>query len=104
MKIKMIMSSIILALGLTACGLDLGDEVSTYTNSLNTTTITDSYNENQEQILEDGYTPDEPGVCESGFFWCSIEQKCLPTIDGATCPLAHTDSEEAEAQEISDNS
>ena len=70
-------------------------------NSVSDSTVT--YSEEQEQILADGYIPDEEGVCASGFFWCSIESKCLPAVDGETCSLGNTDEEEAEATEISEN-
>ena len=110
-KFLMITILAILALSLNACVPDY--------KSGNTTTNTDSYNDNsvdnsirdsnvtytdtQETIISDGYMPETEGICESGFFWCSTEGKCLPTIDGATCPLAHTEEEEAEIQEILDN-
>lgn len=93
----------ILSLGLTGCVPDISGDTNSYADSFNTTTNTDSnnvYTSEQEGILEDGYTPDEDGVCSDGYFWCSIEGKCLPATAGATCPLAHSDEDEAEAEEI----
>ena len=77
----------------------------TVTDSNNDNSITDSYNEYtqaEEDIIKDGYVPDEEGVCKDGYFWCSIEEKCLPASDGASCPVGHTDEEEAEQQEINE--
>lgn len=102
--IKKVIVGLALVLALVGCE-DLNYKSGNIDNSVNNS-VNDSvvnYSAEQEQILAEGYTPDEFGVCETGFFWCSIESKCLPAVDGASCSLDHTDEEEAEAAEIADN-
>ena len=105
-----IIASAILVFSLNACGPDISGDTTTInaTDSYNidNSTNTDSFNTytaEQETILGDGYIPDEAGVCRADYFWCSIEERCLPSSEGASCPLAHTDEDEAEASEINEN-
>lgn len=110
-KFLMITILAILALSLNACVPDY--------KSGNTTTNTDSNNDNsvdnsitdsnvtytqaEQDILDAGYVPTVDGVCNDGYFWCPTSAKCLPATSGTTCPVNHTEEDEAEAQELIEN-
>ena len=81
----------VITLGFLFTGCDETTNISDSYNTTNNTNSFNNYTEDQKDLISAGYIPNEEGVCQPDYFWCSTENKCLPVTTGAICPIGHED-------------